>query len=38
LLLRWFRFDKLGFSFDRRTTIAIIPGIEFDLYAKHLGA
>jgi ribosomal-protein-alanine N-acetyltransferase len=27
---------KLGFSFERRTTMADFPGIEFDLYAKHL--
>jgi RimJ/RimL family protein N-acetyltransferase len=27
---------KLGFSFDRTTTIVGIPGIDFDLYTKHL--
>jgi RimJ/RimL family protein N-acetyltransferase len=27
---------KLGFSFDRRTTIADYPDSEFDLYAKRL--
>jgi RimJ/RimL family protein N-acetyltransferase len=27
---------KVGFSFERRTTIAGIPGIDFDLYARRL--
>ena len=27
---------KLGFSFERRTNFADIPGIDFDLYAKGL--
>ena len=27
---------KLRFSFDRRTTMAGIPGIDFDLYARRL--
>jgi RimJ/RimL family protein N-acetyltransferase len=27
---------KLGFSFARRTTIAFIPGVDFDLYEKRL--
>jgi len=26
---------KLGFSYERRTSVADIPGIEFDLYAKN---
>jgi RimJ/RimL family protein N-acetyltransferase len=28
---------KLGFSFDRRTSITSIPGVDFDLYEKGLG-
>ena len=27
---------KLGFAFERRTTVADIPDIEFDFYAKRL--
>lgn len=27
---------KLGFSFDRSTTVADIPGIDFDFYIKRL--
>jgi RimJ/RimL family protein N-acetyltransferase len=27
---------KLGFSFDRKTAVADIPGIDFDLYALRL--
>lgn len=28
--------SKLGFSFERRTTIVDLPGTEFDFYAKRL--
>ena len=27
---------KLGFAFERRTTVASIPGVDFDLYAMQL--